>query len=163
MLIKDHISFPLLTLQHPLVGPNDERFGPRFFPVTSIYSKKLRELFKQSSNELGISIHEGVYGSVGGPTFETVSDINLCKSVGMDVVGMSTTHEATVAAYCGMKVLAFSVVTDKVVDEFDGDNETTFHEAILEVANSKTQVAEKLVKTFMKKLYEENNNNVLLN
>ena len=88
MLIKDHLSFPMLcSFGNPLAGPNDERFGPRFLPINKIYSKKLRELFLQCAQESEILVHEGVYGSINGPTYETTSDGRLCKIAGMDSVG----------------------------------------------------------------------------
>ena len=87
MVIKDHISFPLLSLSHPLVGPNDERFGPRFTPINKIYTKSMRDLFFQCGQELDIKLQEGVYGSIGGPTYETPTDSRLCKNSGMDSVG----------------------------------------------------------------------------
>jgi len=70
MLLKDHISLPGLALSHPLVGPNDERFGPRFVPLNKIYNKKLRDLFLQCGQDLNVKVHEGCYGSIGGPTYE---------------------------------------------------------------------------------------------
>ena len=70
MVIKDHLSFPILSLSHPLIGPNDERFGPRFLPINNIYNKKLREILLEVGKELDISLHEGVYGAIGGPTYE---------------------------------------------------------------------------------------------
>jgi purine-nucleoside phosphorylase len=87
MLIKDHVSLPLVSLCNPLIGPNDERFGPRFLPVNNIYNKPLRDMFKQTATELSIQVHEGVYGTIGGPTYETVTDGHFCKLIGMDVVG----------------------------------------------------------------------------
>jgi purine-nucleoside phosphorylase len=76
MLLKDHISLPGLALSHPLIGPNDERFGPRFVPLNKIYNKKLRDVFKECSNDLNVKVHEGCYGSIGGPTYE----VNLFHS-----------------------------------------------------------------------------------
>ena len=90
MLIKDHLSFPILSLSHPLIGPNDERFGPRFLPINNIYNKKLRELFLETGKELDISLHEGVYGTIGGPTYESTSDTRWCLKAGMDTVGKSS-------------------------------------------------------------------------
>lgn len=87
MLIKDHMSFPLLSLQNPLIGVNDERFGPRFVPINKIYTKNLREIFKECARELEINLHEGVYGTVGGPSYETVADSRFCMTAGMDSVG----------------------------------------------------------------------------
>lgn len=65
MLIKDHLSYPLLNLNHPLVGHNDSRFGPRFLPINAVYDKQMRDLFQVVGNELGIPLHEGVYGVIG--------------------------------------------------------------------------------------------------
>jgi purine-nucleoside phosphorylase len=87
MLIKDHLSYPLLTLNHPLVGPNDSRFGPRFLPINLLYDADMRNIFKAASQELSLHVHEGVYGVVGGPTYETVTDCRLFASNGADVVG----------------------------------------------------------------------------
>jgi len=84
MVIKDHISFPNLSLSHPLIGPNDERFGPRFLPINNIYNKKLREQLLNCGKELDIHLHEGVYGNIGGPTYETPSDTRWCLAAGMD-------------------------------------------------------------------------------
>lgn len=156
MVLKDHISLPSFTLSHPLVGPNDERFGPRFLGLNNIYNKKIRELFIKCSKEISMNVHEGCYGSIGGPTYESPSDSRFCNNAGMDVVGMSTTHEAVVALYCGMKVLAFSIVTDLVSLEFDNE-EVTDHKEIVKVANWKAKDAEKLVEFFLKKIQENEN------
>ena len=86
MIIKDHMSFPLLSLSHPLLGPNDERFGPRFVPINNIYGKKYRDIFKECGKELGISLHEGIYGAIGGPSYETVTDSRFCKTAGMVII-----------------------------------------------------------------------------
>ena len=94
MVIKDHVSFPLLSLNHPLVGPNDERFGPRFMPINKIYTKSMRDLFLQCGIELDIHLKEGVYGSIGGPTYETPTDSRLCKNSGMDSVGNIMGHKS---------------------------------------------------------------------
>ena len=90
VIMKDHMSFPLLSLHHPLVGPNDARFGPRFVAVNNIYEKKFRDLFKKCGEELNIELHEGVYGTVGGPSYETVADARFCRSAGCDTVGNKT-------------------------------------------------------------------------
>lgn len=148
VLIKDHLSFPLLSLQHPLIGPNDERLGPRFVPITDIYNKKLRDEFKGCAKDLEIHVHEGVYGSIGGPSYETVTDSRFCLAAGLDCVGMSTTHESTVAAYCGIKVLGLSIITDKCCIEYDVvDNQD--HNEIVKVAKLKAKQAEKLISTFL--------------
>ncbi len=151
MVLKDHSSFPMLSLSHPLIGPHDERFGPRFTAVNNIYIKPLREMFMECGTELNIKLHEGVYGTVGGPTFETVTDARMFLNAGWDCVGMSTSHEAVVAYNCGLKVLSFSIVTDKVAIDYDSE-EYPHHEDIVKVANSRARDSELLVAHFLKKL-----------
>jgi purine-nucleoside phosphorylase len=153
MVIKDHISLPVLSLQHPLVGPNDERFGPRFPPINQIYGKKYRELFMECAKELSIDVREGVYSSIGGPSYETVSDSRFLIQIGADCVGMSTSHEAMVACYCGLKVLGFSILTDKVPLEFDSED-VSDHNEVIKIANRKAKEAEKLVARILEKLNE---------
>ena len=87
MLIKDHITFPVFSLSHPLIGINDSRFGPRFLPVNNLYSKDMRDLAKEVAQEIGVSLKEGVYSAIGGPTYETVSDAIFLRNAGADVVG----------------------------------------------------------------------------
>jgi purine-nucleoside phosphorylase len=70
MIIKDHLAFPLWALQHPLVGENDERFGPRFPPANRLYKKQYRDIFRQTARELSIDVKEGVYVAFGGPNYE---------------------------------------------------------------------------------------------
>ena len=70
MVLKDHISLPGFALSHPLIGPNDDRFGPRFLPLNKIYDSKLRDVFLRCSRDLNVTVHEGCYGSIGGPTYE---------------------------------------------------------------------------------------------
>ena len=153
MIIKDHLSFPLLSLSHPLIGQNDERFGPRFTPVNNIYDKRFRELLRHCGNELGIQLHEGVYGTIGGPTYETVADTLYCQAAGMDCVGMSTSHEAVVARYCNMHVLGLSIVTDMCIDKYD-TKEYSDHDEIVKISNLKAKDAERLVALFLKKINE---------
>lgn len=154
MVLKDHISLPGFALSHPLIGPNDDRFGPRFLPLNKIYDSKLRDVFLRCSRDLNVTVHEGCYGSIGGPTYESPTDSRYCKNAGMDAVGMSTTHESVVALYCGMKVLAFSIITDLVSLEFDNE-ENTDHEEILKIAHAKAKEAEKLVGYFLTKIHTQ--------
>jgi purine-nucleoside phosphorylase len=151
MLLKDHYSFPMLSLKHPLIGPNEDRFGPRFLAINNMYCRKLRDTFKNVASDLNIDVKEGVYGSVGGPTYETITDYRMCQLLQIDTVGMSTTHEAVVALHSGLKVLAFSIVTDMLPTEFDSD-ETTEHSEIVKVAKMKAKDAEDLVINFLHQL-----------
>lgn len=151
MLIKDHFSLPLLSMQNPLVGHNDERFGPRFVPVSNIYDKKLRALMHKCGKELNLDLKEGVYGTISGPSYETVTDSLFYLKNGADCVGMSTSHEATVACYCGLKVVALSIITDKVAIEYDAEDGSD-HNEIVKIAKLKAKDAEKLVSYFITQL-----------
>ena len=91
------------------MGHNDERFGPRFPAVSKIYTRALRDRFKKIAADKHIEIKEGVYSSLGGPCYETVSEVRGLLMLGADAVGMSTAHEALVASYCGMKVFFVSL------------------------------------------------------
>ena len=100
-------------------------------------------------------MHEGVYGTIGGPSYETVTDGRFLLNAGCDCVGMSTAHEAIVAAYCGIKVLSFSIITDKVTLEHDVNELSEIdHNAVLQVATQKAKLAQILVGEFLKKVYD---------
>jgi purine-nucleoside phosphorylase len=104
VLLCDHIN---LTGRNPVAGPNDERLGPRFFDMTDAYAKRLR-LLARSVMELA----EGVYLCVSGPSFETPAEIRAFRTLGADLVGMSTVHEVIVARHMGLEVLGISCVTN---------------------------------------------------
>lgn len=110
MLIADHINF---TGKNPLTGPNDERFGPRFPAMSSLYTPELRDLVKKVARYQGIKLHEGVYFGMNGPNFETAAEIRMVRGMGGDVVGMSTVHEAIVAKHLGIRLIGLSCVTNK--------------------------------------------------
>ena len=148
MVIKDHLSPLLWTLQNPLVGVNDERFGPRFPATNKIYSKQFRDTLHKVSNELDITIKEGVLITVGGPNYETVADARALMSLGADAVSASTTHEALVAFYCGLNVLALVLVTNRVVIDYDSE-EVANHEEVLETANRRAKDVEDLIIRFV--------------
>lgn len=109
MLINDHINF---QSSNPLVGPNDDDFGPRFLPVDQAYNIKLREQFLKTASELNIQLHQGVYFAVLGPNYETAAEIRAFRLLGADVVGMSTVPEVLIAHHCGMKVAVISTITN---------------------------------------------------
>jgi purine-nucleoside phosphorylase len=104
VLLSDHIN---LTGRNPVAGPNDQRLGPRFFDMTNAYSKRLR-LLAHSAAEFA----EGVYLGLSGPSFETPAEIRAFRSLGADLVGMSTVHEVIVARHMGIEVLGISCVTN---------------------------------------------------
>jgi len=109
MLITDHINFQGCN---PLTGPNDDEFGPRFFPVDAAYNPRLREQFSSTAQALQIPLHQGVYAAVLGPNYETAAEIKAFRILGADVVGMSTVPEVLVAQHCGMKIAVISTITN---------------------------------------------------
>ena len=109
MLIQDHIK---LTGASPLCGTNIEAFGSRFFDISDMYTKSLRTLTKTCAEHLGQTLHEGNYFFFTGPQFETPAEIRASRVLGADAVGMSTVTEALTAAHCGMKLLAFSLISN---------------------------------------------------
>lgn len=109
VLISDHIN---LQGSNPLAGPNDDAFGPRFPDMSEPYSISLRTLAHDVGSELGIRLAEGVYAAVLGPSYETPAEIRYLRTIGADVVGMSTVPEAIVANHMGMRVLGLSCVTN---------------------------------------------------
>jgi purine-nucleoside phosphorylase len=109
VLISDHIN---LQGASPLVGPNDDSLGPRFPDMSEAYSHAFREIAKQVAVELCIPMSEGVYAAMLGPSYETPAEIRYLRTIGADVVGMSTVLEAIAASHMGMKVLGISCVTN---------------------------------------------------
>ena len=109
MLISDHINFLGLN---PLVGPNDESIGPRFFPVSDAWSPALRAALKATATQTGITLHEGVYVAFRGPSFETPAEIRMAQAWGADAVGMSSVPECLIARHCGLKVVGVSCITN---------------------------------------------------
>ena len=107
--ISDHINFLPGT---PMVGPNDERFGPRFFSMANAYDADLRALVKETAAAKGITLHEGVFIAYAGPNFETPAEIRAFKTLGADTVGMSVVPEVVSARHCGLKVVGVSVITN---------------------------------------------------
>jgi len=132
MMIKDHINLPGFSCQHPLRGPNDNRFGPRFFPTNDLYNKAYRDMGKQVARSLNLDgiVREGVYVMVGGPNYETVAELKMLRELGVDSVGMSTIPETIVAHHCGMKVFACSLITNMCVVEYNTGIDTNHEEVI---------------------------------
>lgn len=109
VLISDHIN---LLGSNPLIGPNDDSAGPRFPDMTDAYSAAYRSIACQVAGELGIPLSEGVYAAVTGPSYETPAEIRYLRTIGADLVGMSTVPEVIVANHLGLRVLAISCVTN---------------------------------------------------
>ncbi|MGA7351134.1 MAG: purine-nucleoside phosphorylase [Acidobacteriaceae bacterium] len=109
VLIADHINF---SGRNPVAGRNDERLGPRFFDMSEAYSARLRELAHEAARAMDFRLDEGVYLSVLGPSFETPAEIRAFRTMGADLVGMSTVQETIVARHMRMEVLGISCVTN---------------------------------------------------
>jgi purine-nucleoside phosphorylase len=114
VLLADHIN---LLGDNPLVGPNDERLGPRFPDLSAAYDLELRVLAREVALELGITLREGTYVAVAGPNLETRAEYRMLRAIGADVVGMSTVPEVIVANHEGMRVLGISIITDQCLPD----------------------------------------------
>ena len=126
MIITDQINY---TGTNPLIGPNDDRFGPRFPDMSHAYHEYGQEVVRKAAKELNINIKEGVYMGYSGPTYETPAEIRAYKTLGADAVGMSTVPEVIVAAHSGLKVLGISCITNHAA----GFQEELNHEEVVEV------------------------------
>lgn len=109
MVIDDHIN---LTGTNPLVGPNEDRFGPRFPDMTEVYSSRLRRMAGEAGSALGMELPHGVYVALIGPSYETPAEIRYLRTIGGDAVGMSTVAEAIVARHMGLEVLGISCISN---------------------------------------------------
>ena len=109
MVIDDHLN---LMSTNPLIGPNDERFGPRFPDMTEVYSKRLRGIADRAAQRIGLEIAHGVYAGLHGPSYETPAEIRYLRAIGADAVGMSTVAEAIAARHMGVEVLGISCITN---------------------------------------------------
>jgi purine-nucleoside phosphorylase len=125
--IKDHIN---LQGQNPLVGAEDQRFGARFIDMTEAYAKNYRQMALEAGKRLGLQLGEGVYAAMLGPSYETPAEIRFLRTIGADLVGMSTVPEVIVARQMGIKVLAISCVTNMAAGTTD---KPINHEEVLEI------------------------------
>lgn len=129
VVITDHIN---LQGANPLSGPNEERFGPRFPDLTEAYEKGYRKIAFEEARRIGIELFEGVYAALAGPSYETPAEIRYLRTIGADLVGMSTVPEVIVARHMGINVLAISCVTNMAAGILE---QAINHEEVLEVGN----------------------------
>jgi purine-nucleoside phosphorylase len=116
VVLRDHIN---MQGTNPLIGANDERFGPRFPDMTEAYAKSFRAAALKEARRLGIAVHEGVYAAMHGPSYETPAEIRALRALGADLVGMSTVPEVIAARQMGIGVLAISCVTNMAAGILD--------------------------------------------
>jgi purine-nucleoside phosphorylase len=116
VVLRDHIN---LQGTNPLIGPNDEHFGPRFPDTTQVYWKAYQSAALREGKRLGIEVAEGVYAGLTGPSYETPAEIRYLRTIGADLVGMSTVPEVIAAAHLGIRVLGISCVTNMAAGILD--------------------------------------------
>ena len=146
MLQLDFINF---TFANPLIGPNDPELGPRF-PVTfDAYDPELLELARQTARAEDISLREGVYLAVSGPSYATRAELRMFRAWGADAIGMSTVHEVLVARHEGMRVLGLSVVTDRALPDANAHADEN---EVLETAAASGPTFRQLVKALVPQL-----------
>jgi len=146
MLITDHLNFLGLN---PLVGPNDDAFGPRFFSMTDAWDPGLRARIQSVARQASLTLHEGVYVAFRGPSFETPAEIRMAQGWGGDAVGMSSVPECLIARHCGMKVAGVSCITNMGAGLSD---EQLTHAHTLENAGKGAAAFEQLVLAAVKVL-----------
>jgi xanthosine phosphorylase len=136
MLITDHIN---LQPHNPLIGPNDEEFGPRFPPVDHAYNQPMRDTLLTLAHQEKINLHQGVYMAVSGPSYESAAEIRAFRTLGADAVGMSTVPEVLVANHCGLRTAVIAIITNYATGLSASAHN---HDSVVAMASS---AAEKLI------------------
>jgi purine-nucleoside phosphorylase len=149
VLISDHIN---LQGANPLVGPNDDSLGPRFPDMSEVYSRAYREIAKKVAAELCVPLPEGVYAAMLGPSYETPAEIRYLRTIGADVVGMSTVLEAIAANHMGMQVLGISCVTNMAAGVIPESK--LIHEEVLEAGAMVRDTLVRFLKALLPRLVE---------
>jgi purine-nucleoside phosphorylase len=149
MLITDHINLMGMTGANPLMGPNLDEIGPRFPDMSQPYDRAYGDLARQAAAENGITLREGVYVGLSGPSFESPADLRFLRAAGADAVGMSTVPEVIVARHGNMRVLGISGISNKA--NLDGSAVTT-HEEVIEAGKVITPKIETIVRNVLRNL-----------
>jgi purine-nucleoside phosphorylase len=149
VLIRDHIN---LQGSNPLVGPNDHRFGVRFPDMTHAYAKEYRAMAREEAVRLKITLQEGVYAGLLGPSYETPAEIEYLRRIGADLVGMSTVAEVIAARHMQMKVLAISCVTNMAAGILD---QPLSHAEVMETGERVKSTFESLLRALLPRIDQE--------
>src|SRR6202453_969444 len=149
VLISDHIN---LQGSNPLVGPNDDRFGVRFPDMSHAYAKDYRALAKEEAARLGMTLHEGVYAALLGPSYETPAEIRYLRTIGADLVGMSTAFEVIAARHMGIKVLGISCVTNMASGILD---QPLSHQEVMETGERVKSSFEALIRAVLPRIEQD--------
>jgi purine-nucleoside phosphorylase len=149
MLITDHLNLMGMTGFNPLMGPNLDEIGPRFPDMSQAYDRALCDLARRVAKENKITLREGVYAGLSGPSFESPADLRFLRTAGADAVGMSTVPEVIVARHGGMRVLGMSGISNKA--NLDGSTVTT-HEEVIAAGKIITPKIEKIIRGVLQAL-----------
>jgi purine-nucleoside phosphorylase len=149
VLIRDHIN---LQGQNPLIGANDDRFGVRFPDMTHAYGKTFRRIAREEADKLGMSLHEGVYAALAGPSYETPAEIEYLRRIGADLVGMSTVAEVIAARHMEIEVLAISCVTNMAAGILD---QALSHAEVMETGERVKTKFEALLRAVLPRIENE--------
>ena len=149
VVIRDHIN---LQGANPLVGANDDRFGVRFPDMTHAYAKDYRAIAGEEAAKLGMTLHEGVYAALLGPSYETPAEINYLRIIGADLVGMSTAFEVIAARHMGIKVLAISCVTNMAAGILD---QPLSHAEVMKTGERVKTIFESLLRAVLPRLAQD--------
>jgi purine-nucleoside phosphorylase len=149
MLITDHLNLIGMTGANPLMGPNIDELGPRFPDMSQSYDRKLMDIARQVASSEGITLREGIYCALSGPSFEGPADLRFLRLAGTDAVGMSTVPEVIVARHGGLRVLGLSGISNKA--NLDGSTVTT-HEEVMEAGKMITPKMEKIIRGVLRAL-----------
>lgn len=173
VIINDHLSFPGLGGQNPLIGPNLESLGPRFPPTSDAYDFELRKFVYRAARAVSLdrkALHEGVYCFVAGPSYETKAEARFLRNSGGDVVGMSSVPEVLVARHCGLRVLGLSLVTNRVAQKFEPcadeelpqtevglEEQVACHEEVLAASQGRAKEMQALVTAIVEEIRKSQN------
>jgi purine-nucleoside phosphorylase len=149
VLIRDHIN---LQGANPLTGPNDDRFGVRFPDMTHAYERSYRDLAREEAARQGMMLHEGVYAALLGPSYETPAEIKYLRTIGADLVGMSTAFEVIAARHMGIKVLAISCVTNMAAGIVD---QPLSHQEVMETGERVRTSFEALLRAVLPRIEKD--------
>lgn len=151
MLIRDHINLPGIAGLNPLIGPNDATLGPRFPDMSHPYSLRLQTLAREAAAQAGLTLREGVYLMVSGPTYETPAELRMMRMLGGDAVGMSTAPEVVVARHGGIEVVGLSLLTNMALLDPSPDDVTS-HDEVLETGAAAGPAMERLIEHLVRRI-----------
>ena len=149
MLITDHLNFMGMTGANPLMGPNLDELGPRFPDMSQAYDRSLGGLARKIAAKEGLTLREGVYAGLSGPSFESPAELRFLRLAGADAVGMSTVSEAIVARHAGVRVLGLSGISNKA--NLDGSTVTT-HAEVIEAGEIITPKMETIIRGVLREI-----------